>query len=131
MVTGWHHAVHQASFGYSKDLYPAAGDGHARRQGRLLSGTGRSMGRVAQRVSGEDAIVADGDIDAAAAAETLEPIQKDGFSPGTAGPLDVTDEDSARAWVPDCANNAGAARFASLQDQPLAEIRLPDRQPAP
>ena len=91
----------------------------------LLSGTGRSMGRVAQRVSAEDAIVADGDIDAAAAAETLEPIQKDGFSPGTAGPLDVTDEDSARAWVPDCVNNPGAARFASLQDQPLAEILAP------
>jgi hypothetical protein len=39
---------------------------------------------------------------AAAAAETLELIQKDGFSPGTARPLDVTDEDPARAWVADC-----------------------------
>jgi hypothetical protein len=38
-------------------------------------------------------------IDAAAAAEALELIQKDGFSPGTAGPLDVTDEDSACAWA--------------------------------
>jgi hypothetical protein len=38
-------------------------------------------------------------IDSAAAGETLELIQKDGSSPGTAGPLDVTDEDSARAWV--------------------------------
>ena len=58
----------------------------------LLSGTGRSMGRVAQRVSAEGAIVAGGDIDAAAAAETLKLIQKDGLSPGTAGPLDVTGE---------------------------------------
>ena len=39
----------------------------------LLSGTGRSMGRVAQRVSAEGAILAGGDIDAAAA-ETLELI---------------------------------------------------------
>jgi hypothetical protein len=91
----------------------------------LLSGTGRSMGRVTQRVSAEGAIVAGGDIDAAAAAETLELIQKDGFSPGTAGPLDVTDEDSARAWVADCVSNAGAARFALLEDQPFAEIPAP------
>jgi hypothetical protein len=69
--------------------------------------------------------VAGGDIDAAAAAEKLELIQKDGFCPGTAGPLDVTDEDSARAWVADCVNNAGAARFASLEDQPFAEIPAP------
>jgi len=39
----------------------------------LLSGTGRSTGRVAQRVSAEGAILAGGDIDAAAA-ETLELI---------------------------------------------------------
>jgi hypothetical protein len=40
---------------------------------------------------------------AAAAAETLELIQ----------------------WVADCVNNAGAARLASLEDQPFAEIPAP------
>ena len=101
----------------------------------LLSGTGRGMGRVAaRRFSAEGAIVAGGDIDAAAAAETLELIEEDGFSPGTAGPLDVTDEDSVRAWVTDCVarfgrvdvlyNNAGAVRFASLEDQPFADWRF-------
>jgi hypothetical protein len=40
---------------------------------------------------------------AAAAAATLELIQ----------------------WVADCVNNAGAARLASLEDQPFAEIPAP------
>ena len=93
----------------------------------LLSGTGRSMGRVAQRVSAECAIVAGGDIDAASAAETLELIQKDGFSPGTAGPLDVTDEDSARAWMADCVNNAGRRGSPHSRTSRSLRSRLPDR----
>jgi NAD(P)-dependent dehydrogenase (short-subunit alcohol dehydrogenase family) len=101
----------------------------------LLTGTGRGMGRVAaRRFAAEGAIVAGGDIDAAAAAQTLRLIEADGFSPGSSGELDVTDEDSVRAWVSDCAarfgrvdvlyNNAGAVRFASLADQPFADWRF-------
>lgn len=101
----------------------------------LLSGTGRGMGRVAaRRFAAEGAIVAGGDIDAAAAAETLELIKSDGSQPGTTGPLDVTDEDSVRDWVTDCVtrfgrvdvlyNNAGAVRFAAIEDQPFADWRF-------
>jgi len=101
----------------------------------LLSGTGRGMGQVAaRRFAAEGAIVAGGDIDAAAASETLRLIQADGSAPGTAGPLDVTDEDSVRAWVDGCVarfgrvdvlyNNAGAVRFASLADQPFEDWRF-------
>ena len=102
----------------------------------LLSGTGRGMGRVAaRRFAAEGAIVAGGDIDAAAASETLDLIKADGIAePGTAGPLDVTDENSVRAWVAGCAdrfgrvdvlyNNAGAVRFASIGDQPFADWRF-------
>jgi NAD(P)-dependent dehydrogenase (short-subunit alcohol dehydrogenase family) len=102
----------------------------------LLSGTGRGMGRVAaRRFAAEGAIVAGGDIDAAAATATLELIRADGAAePGTAGPLDVTDENSVRAWVTGCAdrfgrvdvlyNNAGAVRFAAIEDQPFADWRF-------
>jgi meso-butanediol dehydrogenase / (S,S)-butanediol dehydrogenase / diacetyl reductase len=102
----------------------------------LLSGTGRGMGRVAaRRFAAEGAIVAGGDIDAAAASATLELIRADGAAePGTAGPLDVTDENSVRAWVTGCAdrfgridvlyNNAGAVRFAAIGDQPFADWRF-------
>jgi NAD(P)-dependent dehydrogenase (short-subunit alcohol dehydrogenase family) len=101
----------------------------------LLSGTGRGMGRVAaRRFAAEGAIVAGGDIDEAAAAETLRLVEADGFAPGTAGPLDVTDEDSVRAWVDGCVasfgrvdvlyNNAGAVRFGALCDQPFADWRF-------
>ena len=101
----------------------------------LLSGTGRGIGRVAaRRFAAEGAIVAGGDIDAAAAAETLRLIQADGSVPGTAGPLDVTDEDSVRAWVEGCVarfgrvdvlyNNAGAVRFADIAGQPFADWRF-------
>jgi NAD(P)-dependent dehydrogenase (short-subunit alcohol dehydrogenase family) len=101
----------------------------------LLSGTGRGMGRVAaRRFAAEGAIVAGGDIDAAAAEQTLRLIEADGFTPGTAGSLDVTDEESARSWVSDCVarfgrvdvlyNNAGAVRFAGIADQPFADWRF-------
>jgi NAD(P)-dependent dehydrogenase (short-subunit alcohol dehydrogenase family) len=101
----------------------------------LLSGTGRGMGRVAaRRFAAEGAIVAGGDIDAAGAAETLRLIEADGYEPGIAGTLDVTDEDSVRSWVEDCAarfgrvdvlyNNAGAVRFAAIADQPYADWRF-------
>jgi len=101
----------------------------------LLSGTGRGMGRVAaRRFAAEGAIVAGGDIDAAAAAETLRLVAADGLAPGSAGPLDVTDEDSVRAWVDGCVasfgrvdvlyNNAGAVRFAALADQPFEDWRF-------
>jgi NAD(P)-dependent dehydrogenase (short-subunit alcohol dehydrogenase family) len=101
----------------------------------LLSGTGRGIGRVAaRRFAAEGAIVAGGDINVGAAAETLELIKADGSEPGTAVPLDVTDEDSVRTWVADCVtrfgrvdvlyNNAGAVRFAALTDQPFADWRF-------
>jgi hypothetical protein len=64
---------------------------------------------------------------AAAAAERPEPIQKDSFSPGTAGPLDMTDQDPARAWMADRVNNAGAVRLAHSRTSRSARPRLPDR----
>ena len=93
MVTGWHPCGSSGVLRLLPGPVPG-GPVTGTLDGKvvLLSGTGRSMGRVAQRVSAEGAIVAGGDIDAAAAAETLKLIQKDGFSPGTAGPLDVTGE---------------------------------------
>jgi NAD(P)-dependent dehydrogenase (short-subunit alcohol dehydrogenase family) len=101
----------------------------------LISGTGRGMGRVAaRRFAAEGATVAGGDIDEAAAAQTLELIGQDGNEPGSAGHLDVTDEDSVKAWVQSCVdrygridvlyNNAGAVRFGHLADQPFADWRF-------
>ena len=101
----------------------------------LLSGTGRGMGRVAaRRFAAEGATVVGGDIDAAAAAETLRLIQADGDAPGTAGPLDVTDEDSVRVWVEGCVerfgrvdvlyNNAGAVRFGPLASATFDDWRF-------
>lgn len=101
----------------------------------LLSGTGRGMGRAAaRRFAAEGAIVAGGDIDASAAAETLELIKADGSPLGSTGPLDVTNEDSVQAWVTDCVtrfgrvdvlyNNAGAVRFAAIGDQSFADWRF-------
>ena len=100
----------------------------------LLSGTGRGMGRVAaRRFASEGAIVAGGDIDRSAAAETLKMIESDG-NKGTATHLDVTDEASVASWVEGCAesfgridilyNNAGAVRFADIEDQPFQDWRF-------
>ncbi len=91
----------------------------------LLSVTGRSMGRVAQRVSAEGAIVAGGDIHAAAAAETLKLIQKDGFSPGTAGHSTRPARARRAPGWQTASTTPGPARFASLKDQPFAEIPAP------
>jgi NAD(P)-dependent dehydrogenase (short-subunit alcohol dehydrogenase family) len=100
----------------------------------LLSGTGRGMGRVAaRRFAQAGAIVAGGDIDRGAAAQTLEMIESDG-NKGTTAHLDVTDEASVASWVEGCAerfgrvdvlyNNAGAVRFARVEDQPFADWRF-------
>jgi meso-butanediol dehydrogenase / (S,S)-butanediol dehydrogenase / diacetyl reductase len=85
----------------------------------LISGTGRGMGKVAaDRFVAAGATVVGGDIDP---------------SGGTCE-LDVTSEESARAWVAGAVerfgrvdvlyNNAGAVRFGSLADQPFADWRF-------
>jgi NAD(P)-dependent dehydrogenase (short-subunit alcohol dehydrogenase family) len=101
----------------------------------LLSGTGRGMGRVAAlRFAAEGAVVAGGDIDADAAEQTRRLVEDAGGAPGSAGAVDVTDEESVRAWVADCVerfgridvlyNNAGAVRFGRIDEQSYADWRL-------
>lgn len=101
----------------------------------LISGTGRGMGRVAaQRFAAAGAVVVGGDIDRAAALETERLVAAAGHRSGGAGVLDVTDEDSAAAWVSEAArrngrvdvlyNNAGAVRFGGIAEQSLQDWRF-------
>jgi NAD(P)-dependent dehydrogenase (short-subunit alcohol dehydrogenase family) len=96
----------------------------------LLSGTGRGMGRAAaHRFAAEGATVAGGDIDGAAALDTLRSVGS-----GWACELDVTSEESVRAWVSGCLdrfgridvlyNNAGAVRFGPIASAPFADWRF-------
>jgi NAD(P)-dependent dehydrogenase (short-subunit alcohol dehydrogenase family) len=100
----------------------------------LISGTARGQGRAAAlRFAAEGALVVGGDLRHEEAVETQRLIAREG---GTAltppGPLDVTDEDSVRAWVTEAAAafggidivyaNAGAVRFGPIGEQPYADF---------
>jgi meso-butanediol dehydrogenase / (S,S)-butanediol dehydrogenase / diacetyl reductase len=96
----------------------------------LLSGTGRGMGRVAaHRFSAAGATVVGGDIDEAAARDTLRSVGS-----GWACGLDVTSPDSVDAWTAGCVerfgridvlyNNAGAVRFGGIADQAFGDWRF-------
>jgi NAD(P)-dependent dehydrogenase (short-subunit alcohol dehydrogenase family) len=100
----------------------------------LISGTARGQGRAAAlRFAREGAIVAGGDVLADDAAQTLALLERAGGS-GSSVPLDVTDEGSVAAWIDGALasfgridilyNNAGAVRFAPIEEQPFADWRF-------
>jgi meso-butanediol dehydrogenase/(S,S)-butanediol dehydrogenase/diacetyl reductase len=100
----------------------------------LLSGTARGIGRAAAlRFAQEGATVAGGDLLASEARETLSLIEAAGGR-GSGTQLDVTDEQSVREWVEAAVSrfggvdvlyaNAGAVRFAPIEDQTLADWRF-------
>ena len=76
----------------------------------FITGTGRGQGRAAALAfCAEGAHVVGGDIDAAAAVQTARLAGAAGGSVLDAGPLDVTDEDSVRAWI-----GTGVARHGRI-----------------
>jgi NAD(P)-dependent dehydrogenase (short-subunit alcohol dehydrogenase family) len=100
----------------------------------LISGTARGQGRAAAlHFAGEGAIVVGGDVLAEQAAETLDLVRQQGGR-GSSVALDVTDEASVTSWI-DAAvaeferidvlyNNAGAVRFAPIDEQSFADWRF-------
>lgn len=101
----------------------------------LISGTGRGMGAVAaRRFAAEGALVVGGDLDEAAARATENDCALAGHPLAGTTALDVTNEESVRAWVASAVdrhgridvlyNNAGAVRFAGIADQPYADWRF-------
>ncbi|MGW0655290.1 SDR family NAD(P)-dependent oxidoreductase [Streptomyces umbrinus] len=99
----------------------------------LISGTARGQGRAAAlRFAAEGAVVVGGDLRHEAALETQRLITQAGGTALTPGPLDVTDEDSVRAWVTEAADafggidilyaNAGAVRFGAVDEQPYEDF---------
>ncbi|MFD7303098.1 SDR family NAD(P)-dependent oxidoreductase [Streptomyces pharetrae] len=74
----------------------------------LISGTARGRGRAAAvRFAAEGALVVGGDLRHEEAVETQRLIAREGGIALTPGPLDVTDEDSVRAWVGEAADAFG------------------------
>ncbi|MER5791462.1 SDR family NAD(P)-dependent oxidoreductase [Streptomyces sp. NPDC059627] len=99
----------------------------------LISGTARGQGRAAAlRFAAEGAVVVGGDVLHEAALETQRLVTEAGGTVLTPGPLDVTDEDSVRAWVAEAVSafgrvdilyaNAGAVRFGAVDTQPYADF---------
>ncbi|UUU20267.1 SDR family NAD(P)-dependent oxidoreductase [Streptomyces sp. DSM 40750] len=99
----------------------------------LISGTARGQGRAAAlRFAAEGALVVGGDLLHEAALETQRLVGEAGGTALTPGPLDVTDEDSVRAWVEEAVDalggidilyaNAGAVRFGAVDTQPYEDF---------
>jgi meso-butanediol dehydrogenase / (S,S)-butanediol dehydrogenase / diacetyl reductase len=99
----------------------------------FITGTGRGQGRAAALAfCAEGAHVVGGDLDAAAALQTVRLAGAEGGgSVLDAGPLDVTDEDSIRAWIGAGVarhgridvlyNNAGAVRWGAIDEARYAD----------
>ncbi|MFI8231090.1 SDR family NAD(P)-dependent oxidoreductase [Streptomyces sp. NPDC085900] len=99
----------------------------------LISGTARGQGRAAAlRFAAEGALVVGGDLLHEQALDTQRLIAREGGTALTPGPLDVTDEDSVRAWTEEAVEafggidivyaNAGAVRFGAIADQPYEDF---------
>ncbi|MFE0521165.1 SDR family NAD(P)-dependent oxidoreductase [Streptomyces sp. NPDC058954] len=99
----------------------------------LISGTARGQGRAAAlRFAAEGALVVGGDLLHEQALDTQRLIAREGGTALTPGPLDVTDEDSVRAWTEEAVDafggidivyaNAGAVRFGAIADQPYDDF---------
>lgn len=99
----------------------------------LISGTARGQGRAAAlRFAAEGALVVGGDLRHDGALETQRLITEAGGTARTPAPLDVTDEDSVRAWVAEAVRafggvdilyaNAGAVRFGAVDTQPYEDF---------
>ncbi|MEU0741619.1 SDR family NAD(P)-dependent oxidoreductase [Streptomyces sp. NPDC006134] len=99
----------------------------------LISGTARGQGRAAAlRFAAEGALVVGGDLLHEEAVEAQRLIAREGGTALVPGPLDVTDEDSVRAWVEEAADafggvdivyaNAGAVRFGAIDGRPYEDF---------
>ena len=110
-------------------------------QGRLagkiavITGTAGGQGReAALRFAAEGASVYGCDVNSAAAAETVDLVTATGGVMNSVHPLDLTDEDSVRAWIDGIGAvhgridilyaNAGLATFAPIPDITLEDWRF-------
>ncbi|GGQ97272.1 SDR family oxidoreductase [Streptomyces flaveolus] len=91
----------------------------------LISGTARGQGRAAAlRFAAEGALVVGGDLPHEEAVETQRLIAREGGTALSPSLLDVTDEDSVRAWTEEAVDafggidivhaDAGAVRFGAI-----------------
>ena len=98
----------------------------------LITGTGGGIGRAAAILfAREGATVVGCDLDAARAQETVSLVRDAGGAMTSTAPVDLAEEDAARAWIDGAAgehggidvlyNNAGLTSFA-----PLEEVTLDD-----
>ncbi len=98
----------------------------------LITGTAGGQGRAAALLfAAEGAVVVGTDVQADAAAETVELVRAGGGVMDSTHPLDLADEDGVRAWIDDAAarhggidvlyNNAGATRFSPVADTSYAD----------
>lgn len=105
-----------------------------RLQGRvaLITGTAGGQGRAAALLfAAEGATVVGTDVQAPGAAETVDLVRSAGGRMTSSHPLDLTDEASVGRWIEEAArdfggvdvlyNNAGATRFAPLEQVSYAE----------
>jgi NAD(P)-dependent dehydrogenase (short-subunit alcohol dehydrogenase family) len=99
----------------------------------LISGTARGQGRAAAlRFAAEGALVVGGDLLHEEAVETQRLIAREGGTALTPGPLDVTDEQSVRAWVDEAVEafggidivyaGTGAVRFGAIDSRPYEDF---------
>jgi NAD(P)-dependent dehydrogenase (short-subunit alcohol dehydrogenase family) len=100
----------------------------------LISGTARGQGRAAAlHFAREGAVVVGGDVLEEQAADTLQLVHREGGR-GSSAALDVTDQASVQAWTEGAVeefgridvlyNNAGAVRFAAIDEQSFADWRF-------
>jgi len=100
----------------------------------LISGTGAGQGRVACSVfAREGALVIGCDINAERNEETVELVRREGGNMDGFAPVDLTDPIQVKAFVGKAAalhggldiiyNNAGAARFGSVQEMAIEDWR--------
>jgi meso-butanediol dehydrogenase/(S,S)-butanediol dehydrogenase/diacetyl reductase len=98
----------------------------------LITGTAGGQGRAAAMLfAAEGALVVGTDLQSDQAAETVELVRSAGGRMSSTHPLDLTDEEAVRAWIDAAAdehggidvlyNNAGATRFAPLEDTSYAD----------
>ncbi|WP_143674268.1 SDR family oxidoreductase [Streptomyces caniscabiei] len=97
----------------------------------LISGRARGPGHAAAlRFAAEGAIV-DGDLRHESALVTQRLVAQTGGTAVAPGPLDVTDEDSVRAWVEDASDAFGASTssappgavcFGAVDTQPYEDF---------
>jgi meso-butanediol dehydrogenase/(S,S)-butanediol dehydrogenase/diacetyl reductase len=98
----------------------------------LITGIAGGQGRAAAMLfAAEGALVVGTDLQSDQAAETVELVRSAGGRMSSTHPLDLTDEEAVRAWIDAAAdehggidvlyNNAGATRFAPLEDTSYAD----------